>query len=130
MVSDLNGQETFFTRISVGGLLNARKVDLTHMLLKDINMFHTHPNKIDTFGFNGSGANSTSQTPLFLRGFYHTCFLYSRLGCIFQRFSPFFQFQFKTKRSKFKRQNLWSNQNQYHKNIFVIVVYRDTIIKQ
>ncbi|CAF0890793.1 unnamed protein product [Brachionus calyciflorus] len=46
MVSELNGHENYFTRISVGGLLNTRKLDLTHMLLQDINMFHLHPHKM------------------------------------------------------------------------------------
>lgn len=44
MVSELNGQENYFTRICVGGLLNTRKLELAHMLLQDINMFHLHPN--------------------------------------------------------------------------------------
>lgn len=46
MVSELNGQENYFTRISVGGLLNTRKLELTHMLLQDISMFHVHPSKM------------------------------------------------------------------------------------
>ncbi|RNA40782.1 1-phosphatidylinositol 4-5-bisphosphate phosphodiesterase epsilon-1 [Brachionus plicatilis] len=44
MVSELNGHENYFTRISVAGLLNTRKLKLAHELLQDINMFHMHPN--------------------------------------------------------------------------------------
>ena len=44
MISELNGQENYFTRICAGGLLNTRKLELAHMLLQDINMFHLHPN--------------------------------------------------------------------------------------
>lgn len=43
MISELNGQENYFTRICAGGLLNTRKLELAHMLLQDINMFHLHP---------------------------------------------------------------------------------------
>ena len=43
MLSKLNGEENYFTRICVGGLLNTRKLELAHMLLQDINMFHLHP---------------------------------------------------------------------------------------
>lgn len=43
MLSELNGQENYFTRICVNGLLNTRKLELAHMLLQDINMFHMHP---------------------------------------------------------------------------------------
>lgn len=43
MLSELNGQENYFTRICVSGLLNTRKLELAHMLLQDINMFHQHP---------------------------------------------------------------------------------------
>lgn len=45
-VSELNGNENYFTRIGVGGLLNTHKLKLTHMLLQDINMFHLHPKKM------------------------------------------------------------------------------------
>ena len=48
MFGDLNGHENFFTRICVSGLLNTRKIELCHMLLKDINMFHIHPVKHET----------------------------------------------------------------------------------
>jgi hypothetical protein len=48
MFADTNGHENFFTRICVSGLLNTRKIELCHMLLKDINMFHTHPVKHDS----------------------------------------------------------------------------------
>ncbi len=43
MLSRLNGEENYFTRICVGGLLNTRKLELAHLLLQDINMFHLHP---------------------------------------------------------------------------------------
>lgn len=43
MLSELNGQENYFTRICVSGLLNTRKLELAHMLLQDISMFHQHP---------------------------------------------------------------------------------------
>ena len=46
MISELNGQENYFTRICAGGLLNTRKLELAHMLLQDINMFHMHPSKM------------------------------------------------------------------------------------
>jgi hypothetical protein len=46
MLSELNGQENYFTRISTAGLLNVRKIELTQMLLQDINIFHTHPNRM------------------------------------------------------------------------------------
>jgi hypothetical protein len=46
MVSELNGQENYFTRICVAGLLNTRKLELTQMLLQDINIFHVHPAKM------------------------------------------------------------------------------------
>lgn len=46
MVSELNGHENYFTRICVGGLLNTRKLELAHMLLQDINMFHLHPTRM------------------------------------------------------------------------------------
>ena len=46
MLSKLNGEENYFTRICVGGLLNTRKLELAHLLLQDINMFHMHPNKM------------------------------------------------------------------------------------
>jgi hypothetical protein len=44
MLSKFNGEENYFTRICVGGLFNTRKLELAHMLLQDINMFHMHPN--------------------------------------------------------------------------------------
>ena len=43
MISKLNGEENYFTRICVSGLLNTRKLELAHMLLQDISMFHAHP---------------------------------------------------------------------------------------
>lgn len=43
MLSELNGQENYFTRICISGLMNTRKLELAHMLLQDINMFHQHP---------------------------------------------------------------------------------------
>ena len=46
MASKLNGEENYFTRICVGGLLNTRKLELAHMLLQDISMFHSHPVKM------------------------------------------------------------------------------------
>lgn len=46
MVSKLNGEENYFTRICVAGLLNTRKLELAHMLLQDISMFHMHPLKM------------------------------------------------------------------------------------
>ena len=46
MLSELNGQENYFTRICVSGLLNTRKLELAHMLLQDINMFHQHPGRM------------------------------------------------------------------------------------
>lgn len=46
MVSKLNGEENYFTRICVAGLLNTRKLELAHMLLQDISMFHSHPMKM------------------------------------------------------------------------------------
>jgi hypothetical protein len=46
MISELNGQENYFTRICAGGLLNTRKLELAHMLLQDINMFHLHPHSM------------------------------------------------------------------------------------
>lgn len=46
MVSKLNGEENYFTRICVAGLLNTRKLELAHMLLQDISMFHSHPVKM------------------------------------------------------------------------------------
>jgi hypothetical protein len=46
MLSELNGQENYFTRISTAGLLNVRKIELTQMLLQDINIFHTHPTRM------------------------------------------------------------------------------------
>ena len=46
MVSRLNGEENYFTRICVGGLLNTRKLELAHMLLQDINLFHMHPSRM------------------------------------------------------------------------------------
>ena len=48
MFGDSNGHENYFTRICVSGLLNTRKIELCHMLLKDINMFHTHPTKLES----------------------------------------------------------------------------------
>ncbi len=42
----MNGQENYFTRISTAGLLNVRKIELTQMLLQDINIFHAHPNRM------------------------------------------------------------------------------------
>ena len=46
MVSKLNGEENYFTRICVAGLLNTRKLELAHMLMQDISMFHAHPKKM------------------------------------------------------------------------------------
>lgn len=46
MVSKLNGEENYFTRICVGGLLNTRKLELVHMLLQDVSMFHEHPSRM------------------------------------------------------------------------------------
>ena len=43
MAAKLNGEENYFTRICVGGMLNTRKLELSHMLLQDISMFHLHP---------------------------------------------------------------------------------------
>ncbi len=54
MVSELNGQENYFTRICVGGLLNTRKIELAHMLLQDINIFHAHPSKMADSSFENS----------------------------------------------------------------------------
>jgi len=51
MVSKLNGEENYFTRICVGGLLNTRKLELAHMLLQDISMFHSHPVKLPDTGY-------------------------------------------------------------------------------
>ncbi|CAF0747680.1 unnamed protein product [Adineta ricciae] len=39
-VADFQSQEHFLTRIGVGGLINTRKIELVHMVLKDIAMFH------------------------------------------------------------------------------------------
>ncbi|CAF2860546.1 unnamed protein product [Rotaria sp. Silwood2] len=39
-VTDFQNQEHFLTRIGVGGLINTRKIELVHMVLKDIAMFH------------------------------------------------------------------------------------------
>ncbi|CAM4740330.1 unnamed protein product [Rotaria magnacalcarata] len=39
-VADCQNQEHFLTRIGVGGLINTRKIELVHMVLKDVAMFH------------------------------------------------------------------------------------------
>jgi hypothetical protein len=67
MFADVNGQENYFTRICVSGLLNTRKIELCHMLLKDINLFHTHPTKHEShsqkFPFGGTKM-SFSKNPI------------------------------------------------------------------
>jgi hypothetical protein len=42
MIIDSFGS-SYFTQICVSGLINDRKLELTHMLLKDINIFYMHP---------------------------------------------------------------------------------------
>ncbi|CAF0723640.1 unnamed protein product, partial [Didymodactylos carnosus] len=39
-VADFQNQEHFLTRIGVGGLINTRKIELVHMVLKDVAVFH------------------------------------------------------------------------------------------
>lgn len=40
--SDTNSLDNYLTRICTGGMINTRKIELVHMLLKDIHMFHEH----------------------------------------------------------------------------------------
>jgi len=75
MLSKFNGEENYFTRICVGGLFNTRKLELAHMLLQDINMFHMHPNVMPCsrvknlnlttrFISNLISSSSSQQTPI------------------------------------------------------------------
>ncbi|CAF3718220.1 unnamed protein product [Adineta steineri] len=48
-VSDFQNQEHFLTRIGVGGLINTRKIELVHMVLKDIAMFHNRHRRLPLF---------------------------------------------------------------------------------
>ncbi len=67
MVSKVNGEENYFTRICVAGMLNTRKLDLAHMLLQDISMFHLHPLKMP---------DSNMDANRFISGTYFVLLLY------------------------------------------------------
>ncbi|CAF1176350.1 unnamed protein product, partial [Adineta ricciae] len=48
-VAEVQNQEHFLTRIGVGGLINTRKIELVHMVLKDIAMFHNRHRRLPLF---------------------------------------------------------------------------------
>ncbi|CAF3485478.1 unnamed protein product [Adineta steineri] len=48
-VADFQNQEHFLTRIGVGGLINTRKIELVHMVLKDVAMFHNRQRRQPLF---------------------------------------------------------------------------------
>ncbi|UJR13521.1 hypothetical protein I4U23_000535 [Adineta vaga] len=48
-VAEVQNQEHFLTRIGVGGLINTRKIELVHMVLKDIAMFHNCHRRLPLF---------------------------------------------------------------------------------
>lgn len=45
-MNDCNGEDHFSTRIGVGGLLNADKIQLVAVVLENIGAFHKHIRKI------------------------------------------------------------------------------------
>jgi hypothetical protein len=62
MLSELNGEENYFTRICVAGLLNTRKIELVQMLLQDINIFHVHPERMPNSHLDNKKMISSSIT--------------------------------------------------------------------